>query len=70
MLMTICLFILLACYLAAVAERIVRPEIIELVDGEAQSMGYDNQYEIEYLNTRDYFTAADHGFGHESDWDF
>lgn len=69
-LMNVIIFILFAYYLAALAERLTKPEIIELVDGEPQSMGYDNYYEIEYLNTRDYYTAADHGFGHESDWDF
>ena len=65
-LLNVIIFILFAYYLAALAERIAAPEIIE--DGE--SKGLDQYYESEYLNTRDYYLAADHGFGHESDWDF
>jgi hypothetical protein len=50
--------ILGAMYLLAIVERLTRPEIIE--DGE--SMGYDNEAEQEWENTRDYYLAASHDY--------
>lgn len=58
--------ILGALYLLALAERFSLPVIEE----NGEPIGLDNSAEMEWENTRDYYTAASHGFGHESSWDF
>ena len=58
--------ILGALYLIAVVERLTQPVIYE----DNEPIALDNSAEMEWENTRDYYIAADHGFGCESSWDF
>ncbi len=58
--------VLSALYLLAIIERLTCPVIEE----DGQPVALDNYSEMEWENTRDYYTAADHGYGHESSWDF
>ena len=65
--MNLSITFLLAFYFLAIAERFTKPEII---NEEGESEGLDQYYEQQYNATRDYYLAAEHGFGHESSWDF
>jgi hypothetical protein len=57
--MNLSITFLLVLYFLAVAERLTQPEIIG-DDGESE--GLDQYYEQQYLNTRDYYLAADNGY--------
>jgi len=58
--------ILCVLYFFAILERLTMPVIYE----DAKPTALDNSAEMEWLDTRDYYIAADHGFGCESSWDF
>ena len=58
--------VLSALYLLAIIERLALPVIYE----DNEPVALDNSAEMEWLDTRDYYIAADHGFGCEGNWDF